>query len=889
MPSSSEIRDKFLEFFQDNGHTLVPSSSLVPKDDPTLLFTNAGMVQFKKIFLGQEKTAYKRAVTSQKCLRVGGKHNDLENVGRTARHHTFFEMLGNFSFGDYFKKEAIDLAWRFLTVELGLSPDRLFITIYRDDDDAMEIWQKVAGVPRDRIFRLGEKDNFWSMGDTGPCGPCSEILYDQGQKMSCGPDCGIGVCDCDRYLEVWNLVFMQFDRDLHGNLNPLPRPSIDTGMGLERISAVCQGVSSNYETDFFRELIDYTARTANLPQGRGHEDQVALRVIADHSRASAFMVADGILPSNEGRGYILRRLIRRAYRFGRNIGIQGPFLHQVCIQVIRAMGRAFPELEQAQGFMTKVIKQEEERFAETLDKGLVLLEDEIKKLKDAQQTTLPGEVAFKLYDTYGFPLDIVNDIAGKNNLVVDEEGYTRLMELQKKRAKAAWKGADNENVFAYLSQSAGQDFQVDFLGYRELSSTGRVVFLLDPEGSPVKSLGQGEQGWLVSSSTPFYGESGGQTGDKGRIILKEGRAKVLDTLKPLPGIIVHQIEITSGSLAVDQEIQLVVDEGKRVAIARNHTVTHLLHAALRRVLGDHVRQAGSLVEENRLRFDFTHIKAVEREEIARIEEEVNASILADIPVETMEMEHEQAVRQGALALFGEKYEHKVRVVSLGDVSMELCGGTHLKSTGQAGSFCIVSEGGVAAGMRRIEALTGWAALKYWQDKRACIESLQNMLKAGPDQLLEKVVAIQDQLRQLSRENKSLKEKLSAEAGSQLASSSRDISGINFIARMIENTDMNGLRKIMDDIRSRMESGIALLASQNKSKPMLLLFVSKDLHDRFTAPQLIKDIASEINGGGGGRPDLAQAGGTDAGGLERAMARLEALLNEQRQGFFEPGS
>ncbi len=877
MPTSSEIRYKFLKFFENNGHVLVPSSSLVPQSDPTLLFTNAGMVQFKKVFLGQEKRDYSRAVTSQKCLRVGGKHNDLENVGRTARHHTFFEMLGNFSFGDYFKKEAIDLAWKFLTREMELNPEKLFITIYRDDDEAMELWKETAGVSGKRIFRLGEKDNFWSMGDTGPCGPCSEILYDQGEKRSCGPDCAIGVCDCDRYLEIWNLVFMQFDRDGQGNLNPLPRPSIDTGMGLERVSAVCQGVFSNYETDLFRQLIDSMAQKAGVSYGVNEESDVALRVIADHSRACAFMIAEGILPSNEGRGYILRRLIRRAYRFGRSLGVDGPFFHEASSRVAEAMNDAYPELEKSKDFMARAIRQEEERFAGTLEKGLSLLEEEIEKLSSLQKNVIPGEVAFKLYDTYGFPLDIINDIAGRTGLRVDEDGYNTLMDDQRKRAKAAWKGADSDSLFAYLSRTAGEGFQVDFVGYDQLRSKGRISFLLDKNGEPVKSLYEGDEGWLVSSSTPFYGESGGQSGDKGRIVSPTGQAGVPDTRRPLPGIIVHKIKISSGSLDQDQEVALIVDDGKRVSIARNHTATHLLHSALRRVLGEHVKQAGSLVEEGRLRFDFTHIKALKKNELARIEEEVNASILADIPVETAEMEHEQAVEKGALALFGEKYDHKVRVVSLGDVSMELCGGTHLKSTGQTGSFCIVSEGAVAAGVRRIEALTGWDALRFWQDKRSGLESLQEMLKVGPDQVVDKVVSLQEQLREISRENKTLKEKLSADTGSEMVSSVRNVSGINFIARKLEASDMNGLRKLMDDIRSKMNSGVVLLATVDKSKPMLLLFVSKDLHGRFTAPQLIKDVAAEIRGSGGGRPDLAQAGGSDAGGLDRALGKLEELL------------
>ncbi|RQD66847.1 MAG: alanine--tRNA ligase [Desulfonatronovibrio sp. MSAO_Bac4] len=879
MPSSAQIRESFLNFFRENGHTLVSSSPLVPQNDPSLLFTNAGMVQFKKVFLGQEVRDYKRAVTSQKCLRVGGKHNDLENVGRTARHHTFFEMLGNFSFGDYFKEDAIRLAWQFLTAELGLSPEKLYITIYQDDDEAMKLWLKIAGVSENRIFRLGEKDNFWSMGDTGPCGPCSEILYDQGEGMSCGPECGIGVCDCDRYLEIWNLVFMQFDRDDQGNLNPLPRPSIDTGMGLERVSAVCQNVFSNYDTDIFRTFIDFMADMAKVSYGDNEESDVALRVIADHARAAAFMIADGILPSNEGRGYILRRLIRRAYRFGRSIGMHEPFLYKVSQEVARIMNEAYPELLEVRDFMARVITEEEERFAGTLEKGLVLLEEEMKTLKDQGGTVIPGEVAFKLYDTYGFPLDIVNDISERNGLSVDEPGFNELMAQQRERAKAAWKGAGQDSLFASLMSAAGSDeLRVEFVGYAHLKSEGRISFLLDMGGKPVKELVEGETGWLVSTYTPFYGESGGQVGDKGRISSQTGQAKVEDTRKPHSEIIVHHVKVIRGSLKQDQEVSLTVDDGKRVSIARNHTATHLLHSVLRRILGEHVRQAGSLVEENRLRFDFTHIKSLSKEELSKIEDDVNAAILSDISVQTMEMDHEHAVEKGALALFGEKYSDKVRVVSLGDVSMELCGGTHLESTGQAGSFCILNEGAVAAGVRRIEAVTGWEALRFWQKNRLNLEKLQDMLKAGSDQVVDKIVVLQNQMKELSKENKALKQKLSSGAGKQLASESRDIAGIQVIAQKVDDTDMNGLRKLMDDIRSKMKSGVAMLASVDKDKPSLLIYVSKDLHEKFTAPQLIKEVAAEIKGSGGGRPDLAQAGGSDPMGVDRALLKLEGILS-----------
>ncbi|EFI34448.1 alanyl-tRNA synthetase [Desulfonatronospira thiodismutans ASO3-1] len=880
MLSAAEIREKFLKFFQDNHHTVVPSSSLIPADDPSLLFTNAGMVQFKKVFLGQEKRDYTRAVTSQKCLRVGGKHNDLENVGRTRRHHTFFEMLGNFSFGDYFKERAIDLAWTFLTRELGLERDKLFITIFADDDDAHGLWQEVAGVSPDRIYRLGEKDNFWSMGDTGPCGPCSEVLYDQGEGMSCGPDCAIGVCDCDRYLEIWNLVFMQYDRDQEGNLNPLPRPSIDTGMGLERISAVCQGVYSNYDTDLLKSLITDTARKSGKEYGRDRDDDVALAVIADHARSSAFMIADGILPSNEGRGYILRRLIRRAFRFGRHLGLAEPFLHQTVQVVVQDMSMAYPELEKGRDFMVRVIRQEEERFSETLEKGLVLLEEELKKLESLQVNTVPGETAFKLYDTYGFPLDIVNDIAEKRGFSVDEAGFQECMQDQRQRARAAWKGSGDAGLGEVLSSLEGELPQTSFVGYDRLQDQGEIVLLVDQEGRSREALSQGEKGWLVASRTPFYAESGGQVGDRGRIQAARGQAMVRDTQDQAAGVVAHEVEVSRGEVHKGDVVDLTVDEGRRVATARNHTATHLLHLALRRVLGEHVHQAGSLVDEKRLRFDFTHIQALTAEEMERIEEEVNAAILSDYQVQVRVMDYSQAVQEGAIALFGEKYTDKVRVVSVGNISMELCGGTHLDSTAQAGTFCLVSESAVGSGMRRIEALTGWDALNYWRGMRKSVTSLQETLKVAPDQLVDKVQALQEQMRELARENKALSQKISAEQGRDIASEKKMVGRVPLVARKVDVGDVEGLRSLMDDIRSKLDTGVAMLGTRNKGKPTLLLYVSKDLHENFTAPELIKEVAKEIKGGGGGRPDLAQAGGSDAQGLDRAIERLEEILAER---------
>ena len=889
MIKASEIREKFLHYFEKNGHKIVPSSPLIPGDDPSLLFTNAGMVQFKKIFLGQEKRDYVRATSSQKCLRVGGKHNDLENVGRTRRHHTFFEMLGNFSFGDYFKEEAIKLAWEFLTSELNLPGEKLYATVYKDDDEAILLWKKIAGFGDEKIFRLGEKDNFWSMGDTGPCGPCSEILIDQGEHMACGPECGIGKCDCDRYLEIWNLVFMQYDRDETGQLTPLPRPSIDTGMGLERITAVCQGVYSNFDTDLFTGLIQFTALKAGVKYKDNNEDiDTALRVIADHSRATAFMLADGILPSNEGRGYVLRRLIRRAFRFGRFLGLKNPFLFAVADQVVTEMGEAYPELKEGRGFMLKVIRQEEERFSETLDKGLKILEDELTNLQKQGEQTIPGEIAFKLYDTYGFPIDIVNDIAEKQGFRVDENGFNKCMATQKERAKSAWKGtcrapdtfgalSGEKDLASQFQGLLAEGVQTEFVGYDRLNLTSRVVCLMDSQAMPVHTLNKDQTGFAVFSRTPFYGESGGQAGDRGRIQTPSGRCMVEDTIKPAPELIVHKIRVIEGEILQDQEAELQVDTKIRMATARNHTATHLLHAALRKILGKHVRQAGSLVEDKRLRFDFTHIQALTPDELRAVEEEVNAAILADLPVQTEIMDYNQAVARGAMALFGEKYGDQVRVVTVPGVSIELCGGTHLKRTGQTGPFCILSESAVAAGVRRIEAITGHVSLSWLQKLKQEMEDLQSLLKAGSGQLKSKVQSLQEQIKTLKKEKQALLDKLASGHGKDLLQEAQEINGIMVLSQKVEAPDVGALRKLMDDLRSKIKSGVILLGCEQKGKAMLILYVSKDLHDRFTAPALIKEVAREIGGSGGGRPELAQAGGPDVKKLDNALEKIKEII------------
>lgn len=878
MLTANEIRRRFLDYYKKNNHTEVASSSLIPRDDPSLLFTNAGMVQFKKIFLGQEKRAYSRATTAQKCLRVGGKHNDLDNVGRTARHHTFFEMLGNFSFGDYFKEDAIRFAWGFITEELKLPKDKLYITIYKDDDEAFELWQKVAGVAPERIYRLGEKDNFWSMGDTGPCGPCSEIHYDQGEDMACGPNCGIGTCDCDRFLEIWNLVFMQYDQLPSGERVPLPRPSIDTGMGLERIAAICQGVRSNYDSDLFQAFIQYMAELAGVHYHDNPDTDTALRVIADHSRAIAFMIADGILPSNEGRGYVLRRLIRRAFRFGRLIGMQEPFLFKTALKVVEVMGDQYHELRDRADFMARVTREEEERFSTTLDKGLAMLEEEMVRLSETGMTSIPGETVFNLYDTFGFPLDIVNDIAGKRGFSVDEDGFNELMREQKQRARAAWKGSGEKDIASRFQSLLEDGLKSEFFGYDALTGTGRVVALLDEDALPVEALANGKKGYVVTDRTPFYGASGGQSGDTGTLVAPTGSAQVLDTLKPSTDLTVHQILVDEGTLLADQEVVMNVTESARLAAARNHTCTHLLHAALRRVLGDHVHQAGSLVTPDRLRFDFTHIAPLTQEELATVEHDVNRAIMANYPVTTRLMNQQDAVGMGAMALFGEKYGDVVRVVSVANdthtESVELCGGTHLSATGQAGSFTILSESGIAAGVRRIEAATGWNSLQQARTEHEELMQLAAHLKTQPGGLLAKLEALQKENRTLRKELERSAAQAASGQGGDLMSKVKEINGIKVLAAKLDQINIKALRELMDDIRSKLPSGIAcLVAPADGNKVSMILYVSKDLHDRFTAPVLIKEIAAPIAGSGGGRPDQAQAGGTRPEGMDEALALL----------------
>ncbi|MDL2266388.1 alanine--tRNA ligase [Desulfovibrio sp. OttesenSCG-928-G15] len=882
MLTTNEIRRRFLKFYQERGHEIVRSSSLVPKDDPSLLFTNSGMVQFKKIFQGQEQRAYSRATTAQKCLRVGGKHNDLENVGRTARHHTFFEMLGNFSFGDYFKEDAIRFAWTFITEELGLPKDKLYATVFLDDDEAEQLWLKHTEIPLERIIRMGEKDNFWRMGDTGPCGPCSEILIDQGEHMTCGPNCGIGKCDCDRFLEIWNLVFMQFNELAPGKREPLPKPSIDTGMGLERISAVCQGVYSNYDTDLFTSIINTACELAHVSYSKSAPDtndvDTALRVIADHSRSMAFMISDGIMPSNEGRGYVLRRLIRRAYRFGRLIGMPSAFLYKTADSVVDNMGEDFPELLTSREFMARVIREEEERFEKTLDKGLALLEDELGNLSEKAVLQIPGDVVFKLYDTYGFPLDIVNDVSEKRGFSVDEEGFRELMQQQKNRAKAAWKGSGETDIASRFSALLEEGLQSTFTGYDTLSGESRIIALLDAEGERVGSLGNGATGWCVAGATPFYGASGGQVGDTGQMRTNHGSADVTDTLRPSAELTIHQITVTGGEILLDAEVSLQVEEGPRLASARNHTCTHLLHAALRAVLGDHARQAGSLVAPDRLRFDFTHVSALSPEELAEVESRVNRAILADRPLGVEHCAYDEALGKGAIALFGEKYADTVRVVSIEGESTELCGGVHLERTGQAGMFAVISESGVAAGVRRIEAATGWNAIALFQKQRQELVESYPLLKSRPGELPKRIHGLMDEARSLRKALEKTSAHAASGAGRNLMEQVENIGGVSVLAAKTNAPDMKSLRELADDVRSKLSSGVlCLTASDENGKVSMIMAVTKDLHGKFTAPALIKEVAAAIGGSGGGRPDMAQAGGTKPDGIDEAFAILKKRM------------
>jgi alanyl-tRNA synthetase len=860
--SAADVRRAFLEFFRERGHTVVPSSPLVPGNDPTLLFTNAGMVQFKDVFLGKERRDYVRATSSQRCVRAGGKHNDLENVGYTARHHTFFEMLGNFSFGDYFKRDAIRFAWDFLTGTLGLDPARLWVTVYRDDAEAAAIWLKEIGVPPERFSRLGEKSNFWAMGDTGPCGPCTEIFYDHGPQIPGGPP-GSPDEDGDRYVEIWNLVFMQYDRSSEGTLTPLPKPSVDTGMGLERISAVMQGVHSNYDIDLFRNIIRAAAELA------GTQDLASssLRVIADHIRACTFLIVDGVLPSNEGRGYVLRRIIRRAIRHGYKLGIQEPFFYKLVPVLEQEMGAAYPELTRGRSHAERVLKQEEERFAETLANGMTLLETAIRNV---QGKVIDGPTVFKLYDTYGFPADLTADIARERGLSIDQAGFDVAMEEQRRRSQDASKfGVD-------LRGGASIDSRTLFQGYEGLEAQGHVVALLK-SGASVESLSAGEQGEVVLDRTPFYAESGGQVGDAGELGGSGNLFLVEDTQKR-GAAHSHRGRVAEGSIRVGDTLDARVNGERRRAIALNHSATHLLHAALRKVLGTHVQQKGSLVAPDRLRFDFSHFEAITAEELREIERLVNSQIRLNSAADTEVMDYEGAVAAGAMALFGEKYEKDVRVLRMGDFSMELCGGTHVGRTGDIGFFKITSEGGVAAGVRRIEALTGEAALEYVEQNDALLKDVASLVRGSREDLKEKVRDALDRVRQMEREIRTLKDRLASGQGVDLASGAVDVKGVKVVATKIEGADAGALRSAVDQLKDKLKSAVVVLASvENASKVVLVAGVTADQTGRIKAGELVGAIAAQIGGRGGGRPDFAQAGGSNPAALDSALASVQAFV------------
>lgn len=862
---SAEIREAFLRFFEEQGHTRVASSSLIPNNDPTLLFTNAGMNQFKDCFLGAEKRAYTRAVSSQKCVRAGGKHNDLENVGYTARHHTFFEMLGNFSFGDYFKRDAITFAWTFLTSEqwLNLPKEKLWVTVYATDDEAYDIWTKEVGVPAERMVRIGDNkgapyasDNFWTMGDTGPCGPCTEIFYDHGADIWGGPP-GSPEEDGDRYIEIWNNVFMQFNRTADGVLHPLPAPSVDTGMGLERVSAVLQHVHSNYEIDLFQNLLSAAAKAI----GCSNDGQASLKVVADHIRSCGFLIADGVLPSNEGRGYVLRRIIRRACRHGNKLGAKGSFFYQIVAALAAEMGEAFPELKSQQAHIERVLKAEEEQFAKTLEQGLRILEQDLAQLKG---DVVPGDVVFKLYDTYGFPMDLTADIARERELTIDEAGFEREMDAQRERARSASAfGMDYNSVVKV-------DSATEFVGYDATEGQGKIIALYK-DGQAVDQLGEGEQGVVVLDRTPFYAESGGQVGDSGFLQAGAARFDVRDTTKT-GGAFLHHGVVASGALVIGSPVEAKVDAEVQHATSLNHSATHLLHEALRQVLGEHVQQKGSLVDSQRLRFDFSHFEAVKPEQIKALEDIVNREVRKNTPVTTELTDIETAKAKGAMALFGEKYGDTVRVLSMGgDFSVELCGGIHAKRTGDISLFKIISEGGVASGVRRIEAVTGAAALAYLNAAEEQVKEAAQLVKGNRDNLIDKLSAVLERNRQLEKQLEQLQAKAASAAGDDLSNAAVEVKGAKVLAARLDGQDGKALLALVDQLKNKLGHAVILLGSEHEGKVVLVAGVTKDLSSQLKAGDLMKQAAAAVGGKGGGRPDMAQGGGVDVAALDQALA------------------
>jgi alanyl-tRNA synthetase len=871
--TAKEIRETFLRFFEEKGHARVPSASLIPSD-PTLLFTNAGMVPFKRVFTGEETRPYKRAATTQKCLRVSGKHNDLEEVGRSLRHQTFFEMLGNFSFGDYFKQDAIRFAWELVTERFRLDSARLAVTVFREDDEAAAIWEKEIGVPRERIYRLGEADNFWAMGDTGPCGPCSEIYLDRGPIPGVADDDPSK--DSGRFLEFWNLVFMQFDRDASGRMTPLPKPSVDTGAGLERTAQVLSGVTSNYDTDLFLPILARAQDLSGVRLGADPEKDVSLRVVADHARAVSFLIADGVLPSNEGRGYVLRRILRRAARHGVLLGLERPFLFAVSEAVIDEMGDVFPELTERRAFITDRIRREEERFLETLGKGLALLEGEIRELRARGGSELPGQVAFRLYDTFGFPLDLTQDILRGQKLRTDEAGFRAEMESQRARSREAWKGSGDQGVAEVYGRIAA-DVATQFVGYETLEQSAEIRALL-VGGRVVDEAPTGAQVEVVVGETPFYAESGGQVGDRGVIETANGTVRVDDTQRPSGELVVHRGVVESGRVRTGETAKLAVDRAAREATVRNHTGTHLLHAALRAVLGPQAVQKGSLVSPERLRFDFTHDAPLTDEQIERIEDLVNAWIEANQAGTVRQMGYREAIDAGAIAMFTEKYGDRVRVVSYGDVSTELCGGTHAKATGDIGVLQVVSQSSVAAGVRRVEAVTGLGALRFVREREKTLRRVGELLRVPPQQAAERVEKLLEERKEKEREIAELRRaRHRGPAAAEVQAAPREVGGIRVLVREVEGVDGKELRDLVDDLRGQVKSGVVLVASKGDGRVSLALGVTPDLRERVKAGDLIREIAAVVGGKGGGRPDFAQAGGPLAEKLPEAIERLYALL------------
>jgi alanyl-tRNA synthetase len=892
--TGSELRQGFLEYFRKHGHTVVRSSPLVPAHDPTLLFTNAGMVQFKSVFLGEERRDYVRAATAQKCVRAGGKHNDLENVGRTARHHTFFEMLGNFSFGDYFKEDAIKFCWELLTEKWGLPKDRLKATVFTDDDEAFDLWKQVAGMPDDRILRLGEKDNFWAMGDTGPCGPCSEVHFHQGDQLPCGLERAGGkclgpACECDRWLEIWNLVFMQFNRDAAGEMTPLPKPSIDTGMGLERLAAVLQGVQSDYDTDLFRPLIASVERLSSKRYGADAEHNVSMQVIADHARAATFLITDGVVPSNEWRGYVLRRIMRRAMRHGRMLGLERPFLWEVTPTVVEILGEAYPEIVDARGRVADLVKQEEERFSETLALGSTKIREYLEAHAQDALHVVDGKFLFTLYDTHGFPTDLAQEVFQDAGWSVPPEAMKQFeaeMDAQRARARegasfgtAHAEGDGTLEVYRQLSSQIGKP---EFLGYTQLATPARVLALVG-EGRRLTHAEEGQVVEVILDRTPAYAESGGQMGDTGAIMGREGQGVIEDTYYRGGQLIVHRVRVTQGRLRENEEVAVSVESRRRLGLRLHHTGTHLLHAALRRILGTHVTQAGSLVAPDHLRFDFSHGTGLKDGEVEKVEDLVNEHVQANIIVTPAEMDLQAALTSGAMALFGEKYPDRVRVIKIGDFSTELCGGTHLEATGQIGLFKVVSEGAVASGVRRIEAVTGDAARRHVGQEEAALRESANLLKIPPLELPRRLQKLLDEQKQLEKQLQQLEARLAKNRAHELAASAKTVAGVAVLAARLDGLDAEGLRSVMDTLRERMGAGVICLGSAVDGKVNLVASVSKDLSKRLQAGKLVQQVAQVVGGKGGGRLDLAQGGGPDASRLDEALAGVADWVERATAG------